>query len=94
MSKLRDLSGEPGLGRITDILSTEPYLNLDKTIWPYAGAKAGSEAGVANFTWLLRRADGRWFVVSLTLNNPTKDMGVLSADCLGGDAISLLGVAP
>jgi beta-lactamase class A len=94
MTSLRAASGRPGPDKVMDILAMTPMLNVDKSVWAYTGVKAGSEQGVANVTWILRRADDRWFVVSLTLNDPTKDTGVLPAICLGADAISLLAVAP
>lgn len=37
--------------------------------WSYAGYKGGSEPGVLNPTFLLRRKDGHWFSLSATWNN-------------------------
>jgi hypothetical protein len=35
------------------------------------GFKGGSEAGVLNLSFLLRREDGAWFAVAATWNDPT-----------------------
>ena len=51
-------------------LRTNPGLSFDRTIFPSVGFKGGSEPGVLQGTWLLERADRRWFVLSLTWNNP------------------------
>jgi hypothetical protein len=37
-------------------------------VWPYVGFKGGSEPGVLNMTYLLRRDDDKWFVVTLGFN--------------------------
>jgi hypothetical protein len=57
-----------------DILAINPGLDFSKHKWSYIGYKGGSEPGVLNMTYLLQSAgkDGRWFVVSLTWNNPVK----------------------
>ena len=40
--------------------------------WSYVGYKGGSEPGVLDLTFLLRRIDGQWFVLTATWNNPAK----------------------
>ncbi len=93
MSALHQMAGKPGLSQIQDILAINPAMDVDPSVWTYVGYKGGSEPGVLNMTWLLRRADDRWFAVSLTLNDPTsaKD-NTLAMLSLGGTAMSLLGV--
>ena len=54
---------------VSTVLSINPGFPLDTEIWPFIGYKGGSEPGVFNFTWLLRRADDRWFVFSSGFNN-------------------------
>ena len=50
------------------MLAKNPGLPLDATVWPYIGYKGGSEPGVLDMTFLLRRADDKWFVVTATAN--------------------------
>ena len=94
MAYLHGLAAKPGLSQIQDILTINPAMNVDGSVWTYVGYKGGSEPGVLQLTWLLRRADNRWFVVSVTLDDPTSAAdNTLAALCLGADAMSLLGVA-
>ena len=94
MAALHQTAGKPGLSQIQDILTINPAMDVDPSVWTYVGFKGGSEPGVLQMTWLLRRADNRWFAVSLTLDDPTtaKDNTVAMLS-LGGTAMSLLGVA-
>jgi beta-lactamase class A len=55
-----------------DVLAKNPGIPVAKDKWPYVGFKGGSEPGVLNGTWLLRRDDGRWFVVTASLNDTTR----------------------
>jgi beta-lactamase class A len=54
--------------QLLDMLSKNPGLRLDAKVWPYIGFKGGSEPGVLNMTYLLRRDDNKWFVVTLGFN--------------------------
>ena len=53
---------------LLDVLAKNPGLEIDAKVFPYIGFKGGSEPGVMNLTWLLRRDDDKWFVVSLGFN--------------------------
>jgi beta-lactamase class A len=55
---------------VLDVLSKRSGIEIDKTAFPYVGYKGGGEPGVMNVTFLVRRADDKWFVVSLTANAP------------------------
>ena len=75
LARLYEMSRRPGLDPIARILA----LNRGGTVfdagtWPYAGFKMGYEAGVVNLTWLLRRRDGRVFVVTGGFNDPANDV--------------------
>jgi beta-lactamase class A len=72
-------------------LAQNPGMPIDRAVFPYVGFKGGSEPGVMNLTYLLQRADGRWFVVVATVNDPAK--AVVEGTVVGavGGAISLLG---
>lgn len=54
---------------VLDVLSKNPGMQFDSKKFPYVGFKGGSEPGVLNLTWLLRRDDDKWFVVSLGFNS-------------------------
>ena len=70
LATLHGMAERPGLGAIDNILALNRGGVFDARTWPYAGFKGGYEAGVFNLTWLLRRADGRVFVVTAGLNDP------------------------
>lgn len=69
MATLDAWAAEPGLEPISAILSINPGTRFDLAVWEYIGFKGGSELGVLNLTWLLRRVDGRTFVLTGSLNN-------------------------
>jgi beta-lactamase class A len=68
MAALWTRAQNPKAAVVLDILGKNPGLPLDKERWPYIGYKGGSEPGVFNMTYLLRRADDRWFVITLSVN--------------------------
>jgi len=49
-----------------------PGVPLDAAAWKSVAFKGGSEPGVLNLTFLMERADGRWFTLSAGWNNPEK----------------------
>jgi beta-lactamase class A len=95
MARLRDLGGRAGLAPVLDILAVNPGVQIDKARWPYVGYKGGSEPGVLQMTWLLRRSDDRWFVLSLTADDPVsaKDHALAVAG-LAQSALHFLETAP
>jgi beta-lactamase class A len=88
MATLHARSRKPKLAPLLDVLSINPGIPIDKSQWPYIGFKGGSEPGVMNLTWLLRRADDRWFVVALTANSDAG--GTVPEDKLLGVATGAL----
>ena len=95
MTTLRDQGGKPGLGPVLDILAVNPGMPVDSGRWPYVGFKGGSEPGVLQLTWLLRRADDRWFVLSITLDDPASGTDhVLAAVGLAQGAMNLMSAVP
>ncbi|HEX4422960.1 MAG TPA: serine hydrolase [Kofleriaceae bacterium] len=68
MATLWTRAQDPKAAAVLDILAKNPGLPIDKKVWPYVGFKGGSEPGVVNMTYLLRRDDGQWFVVVLGFN--------------------------
>ncbi len=54
---------------LLSLLALNPGAQFDADAWSYIGYKGGSEPGVLDMSWLLRRADGRWFSLVITLND-------------------------
>jgi beta-lactamase class A len=95
MLGLRDDAARPGLERIRTVLSANPGVHADPAAWKYVGFIRGVEPGVDQLTWLLERADGRWFVVSITLNDTTRPLTDPTAPiALVSDALRLVAAAP
>lgn len=96
MTSLQMLAGQPGLDPIAAILSLQPadpllaHPELDARVWTYVGYKAGDETGVMSRAFLLRRADGRWFVLTAILNDPRQPVNEANATALLLAAIHLL----
>lgn len=92
MAALWTRAQDPKTARVLDVLAKNPGLPIDTKVWPYVGFKGGSEPGVVNMTYLLRRDDDRWFVVTLGFNaaegNALDDAKIFH---LVGGVIELLG---
>lgn len=78
LAYLARMSATPGQGALNDILMQNRGGNINPRDWPEAGFKGGFEAGVYNMTWLLKRSDGRVFVLASGFNDPVNyiDQGV------------------
>lgn len=87
MTTLKTMAERPGLEPVRDILAINPGVSFDSSVWTYVGFKGGSEPGVLNVTWLLQRADGRWFVLTASLNDQSRPVDEQ-------DAIDLLATVP
>ena len=68
MGALWTRAQDPRAAPLLGVLAKSPGIPIDPKAWPYVGFKGGSEPGVLELTFLLRRADDKWFVVSLTAN--------------------------
>ena len=55
---------------VKDILSAVPGIDLDRTRWPYIGAKGGNLPGDLTFSWYAVDHTGQPWVVSFQLNWP------------------------
>lgn len=55
---------------VKDILSHVPGIDLDRSMWPYIGAKAGNLPGDMTFSWYAVDRTGQPWVVSFQLNWP------------------------
>jgi len=68
MATLWTRAQAPRAAPLLDVLAKNPGLPIDTKVWPYVGFKGGSEPGVVNMTYLLRRDDNQWFVITLGFN--------------------------
>jgi beta-lactamase class A len=68
MATLWTRGQDPRAAPLLAVLAKNPGLPIDAKVWPYIGFKGGSEPGVINMTYLLRRDDGKWFVITLGFN--------------------------
>jgi beta-lactamase class A len=95
MAKLHDFGIQPGLAPVLETLAVNPGMPFDQARWPYVGFKGGSEPGVLQLTWLVRRDDDRWFVLSITANDPADatDRAVQTVEIAHG-AFDLLAEVP
>lgn len=75
---------------LLDILAKNNGIEVDQATWPYVGFKGGSEPGVLNLTWLLRRADDKWFVVSVIWNAPNGSVEESKALAIAQGVLELL----
>ena len=55
---------------VKQILSAVPGIDLDRSTWPYIGAKAGNLPGDMTFSWYAVDRTGQSWVVSFQLNWP------------------------
>ncbi len=55
---------------VRDILSRVPGIDLDRSMWPYIGAKAGNLPGDMTFSWYAVDRTGQPWVVSFQANWP------------------------
>ena len=94
LATLATMSEQPGLRPISRILTLNRGGVVDRQTSPSAGFKGGYEAGVYNLTWLLRRADGRRFVVTAGFNDPANYVDQTAAYGLALRTIDLLAESP
>ena len=88
MAVLWKRAQDPQLAPLLDVLAKNPGLPIDKQVFPYIGFKGGSEPGVLNLTYLLRRDDGKWFVVTLGAN--AAEGGSIDEDKFFGIALGVI----
>jgi beta-lactamase class A len=72
---------------LLEIMALETQLPFDGEIWPYVGFKGGSEMGVLHGTWLMRRHDNRWFVLSIGFNDT--EQGIDTEAAIGAMAAAV-----
>lgn len=67
-------SAAPGYEPVRTAFSMNPGIPFDARTWAYVGYKGGYETGVKSDLWLLQRGDGRWFILAVIINDPTKEI--------------------
>lgn len=73
-----------------DILSVNPGLDINSDVFTYIGYKGGSETGVLNMTYLLQRADGRRYAMSISWMDLEKEVALVTFSGIVSTAIKLL----
>lgn len=91
MGALAEKGGYDPSSEVLTILGKNPGVPVDREQWSFVGFKGGSEPGVMNLSWLLQRADGRWFVVVLTVNNEDEALDESAIVRAATAALQLLG---
>jgi beta-lactamase class A len=70
MINLHEHADRPATAPVGSILSMNPGIGDDKGQYAYVGFKGGSEPGVLNLTYLLRRArDNKWLFLTVGFND-------------------------
>lgn len=87
---LDGLSRRPGLAPLGEVLTENPGTPLDPATWTRAAFKGGSEPGVLALSWLLDRADGRRFALTLVAADPDAAIDATAAMAITAGAMDLL----
>jgi len=70
MARMKGYADAPATAAVGTILAINPGIPDEAKAYRYIGYKGGSEPGVLNLTWLLRRArDGRWLFLTVGFND-------------------------
>lgn len=94
LMSLHQMSQQPKLRPVTEILTLEDQIGIDREDWIYVGYKGGSELGVLAGNWLLQRNDGRLFVLTMALNDQNQAIDIPQAVELLQAAVELLFQTP
>lgn len=88
------LAKTPGNAPTGAAIRANPGIGFDRSVWKSIGFKGGSEPGVMNLTWLVDRADGARFVLSIGWNDTKADVKHDTLIDLAGQGFGLLADAP
>jgi beta-lactamase class A len=94
MTALHERTATDAGARVADLLSANPGVTVDESVWPWVGYKGGSEPGVLNLTWLLRRTDDRMFFFSMTFADPDVAFDELTGIAIAAHGLALLETIP
>jgi len=90
LAALDAIAEEPGMEAVAKALRTNAGIPIDRNAFPVIGFKGGSEPGVLNLSWSVRRADGRRFVLSLGWNDTERSVDTEAFIKLAMRAFALL----
>jgi len=94
MRALRDDGAQPATATVLDVLALNPGLPDAVKAFSYIGFKGGSEPGVMNLTWLLRRSsDAPWLFFTVGWNDPLHALDEDRATYVAGAGRALVGAA-
>ena len=85
--------GDPAspLRQLRDALAINRGLSVSSKQFRWVGFKGGSEPGVINLTYLLQSADGTWFALAATWNDPSRALDEAAFAALVQRTIYVLG---
>ena len=78
------------MGPVRDILTINPGVPFNTSVWKSVAFKGGSEVGVLAFGWVLERDDGPTFTTTGGVNNPEKALSEEAIIATASSAFSLL----
>lgn len=90
MADLADIGARPEHGALARALRLNPGMAFWRADWTDVAFKGGSEPGVLNLTWLLTRADGEVFALSLSWNDTEQAVDTTTLLDVAAEAASLL----
>jgi hypothetical protein len=92
MTRLKTYADTPATGPVGAVLSINPGVPDEKKGYSYIGYKGGSEPGVLNLTWLLKRArDEKWLFFTVGFNDtsaPIDEEKALAAAAAARDLLA------
>jgi len=96
MVSLKQYADSPATAPVGAILSLNPGIPDERRIYGYVGYKGGSEPGVMNLTWLLRRkgdgaGPGPWVFLTVGWNDPSEVIDEAKALSAAATARNFLG---
>lgn len=83
-----------GMEPLRDALTANPGVPYDRAAFTRVWFKGGSEPGVINLTWLLERADGAVFALSMTVNDPQRALHEARTIGVAQRIVEFLATAP
>jgi hypothetical protein len=82
---------QPKTAAVASILAINPGIPDPSGEWAWIGYKGGSEPGVLNLTWLLRRrSDDRWFFLTVGMNDDQAPLDQAAGIAAAGSARAFL----
>ncbi|MDP9035898.1 MAG: serine hydrolase [Myxococcota bacterium] len=91
MAALKGYGEKPATKSVLDVLALNPGIPAPAGLFAYVGFKGGSEPGVLDLTWLLRRAsDQSWAFFSVGWNDANKPINEDRAAYVAGAGRALL----